>query len=388
MNVVKLNRNDLSEMIKRAVNSLLSESVREEMGSIVADKEGVINEIVEYIVNEWERIKREGEEPADKDSYSFNDDPSKGGEVWTYPIIVPEEITEKLGIAEEFQLNVAIRNFTVGEDRLSYFGNSERGVEGTSYGGPDYSKFKKTKMKVTLGRIDLYVPAINGELQVRGLYSTLYHELNHNFTQLMIKIKNSDGKADSEISKINLFTQTKRASRNPHHTVQRELRPDQLRGFLQSMMYGKYVEEYKALNFLLYALWERTERNARAEAIYGDLTALKTTRETFSADYKKTEVYHQIEQFKDLLSKVKSVPPTENVWEYAANAINMSPRGGKQSMGDDFHKAVKERFISRTEQLIDILYRKAMKVAELYLQKHGPQREPTRLERYKQEHNK
>ena len=49
MNVIKLNRNDLSEMIRRTVNSLLSESVREEMGSIAASKENVINEIVEYI---------------------------------------------------------------------------------------------------------------------------------------------------------------------------------------------------------------------------------------------------------------------------------------------------------------------------------------------------
>ena len=57
-------------------------------------------------------------------------------------------------------------------------------------------------------------------------------------------------------------------------------------------------------------------------------------------------------------------------------------------MGDSFHKVVKERFIARTEQLIDILHRKAMKVAELYLQKHEPKKEPTRLERYKQEHNK
>ena len=51
MNIIKLNRNDLSEMIRRAVNSLLSESVREEMGSIAAGKENVIGEIVEYIVN-------------------------------------------------------------------------------------------------------------------------------------------------------------------------------------------------------------------------------------------------------------------------------------------------------------------------------------------------
>ena len=388
MNVIKLNRTDISEMVKRAVNSLLSESVREEMGSIAADKEDVINEIVEYIANEWERIRMEGKEPVDKDSYTFNDDPSKGGEIWTYPLIVPEEITEKLGIAEKFQLNVAIRNFTVGQDRLSYFGNSERGVEGTSYGGEDYSEFKKAKMKVTLGRIDLYVPAINGELQVKGLYSTLYHELNHNLSQLMVKIKNSDGKTDSEISKINLMTQSKRASSNPHFTVQRELRPDPLRGFLQSMSYGKYMEEFRAINFILYGLWERTERNARAEAIYGELSAFKTTRDTFKEDYKKTELCFQIAQFKELLEKVKAVPLGENLWEYAARLINMKPRGEKESMSDDFHAVVRDRFVARTEQLIDILYRKGMKVAELYLQKHGPQKEPTRLERYKQEHNK
>jgi len=388
MNIVKLNRNDLSEMIRRAVNSLLSESVREEMGSIAASKEDVINEIVEYIVNEWERIRMEGEEPADKDTYTFNDDPSKGGEIWTYPLIVPEEITEKLGIAEEFRLNVAIRNFTVSQDRLSYFGDSERGVEGISHFGDDYSKFKKTNMKVTLGRIDLFVPAINGELQVKGLYSTLYHEFNHSLSQLMVKIKNSNGKTDSEISKINLMTQSKRASANPHFTVQRELNPDPVRGFLQTMSYGKYMEEFRALNFILYGLWERTERNARAEAIYGDLSALKTTRDTFKEDYKKTELCFQIAQFKELLEKVKTVPLGENLWEYAARLINMKPRGVKQSMSDEFHAVVRDRFVTRTEQLIDILYKKGMKVAELYLQKHEPQKEPTKLERYKQKHNK
>lgn len=388
MNVIKLNRNDLSEMVRRAVNSLLSESVREEMGSIVADKEDVINEIVEYIQNEWGRIKRDGDEPVDKSTYNFKDDPNAGGEIWSYPIIVPNEITEKLGIADEFQLNVGINNFTVGKDREKDFGNSERGTEGTSYGGQEYSQFSRTKMKVSLGRIDIYVPAINGELQVKGLYSTLYHEFNHNYSQLAVKLKNMDGKTDDEIGQVNLMTQSKRANANPHFTTARELRPDPLRGFLQSMTYGKYMEEFRALNFLLYGLWERTERNARAEAIYGDLTALKSTRETFKEDYKKTDTYFQIEQFKELLEKVKGVPTGENLWEYAARAINMKPRGEKENMGDSFHKVVKERFIARTEQLIDILYRKAMKVAELYLQKHEPKKEPTRLERYKQEHNK
>ena len=388
MNVIKLNRNDLSEMIRRAVNSLLSESVREEMGSIAAGKENVINEIVEYIVNEWERIKREGEEPATKDTYNFNDDPSKGGNAWSYPLIVPEEITEKLGIAEEFNLNVIIINYTVDQDNLSYFGNSERGTEGASYADWKYSNFKKTKMKVSLARIDLQVPAINGELQVKGLYSALYHELNHNFSQLIVKIKNLDGKTDSEISNINLLTQSKRANANPHFTVQRELTPNMSRALLQSITYGKYEKEFRTLNFILYGLWERTERNARAEEIYGDLTALKTTRDTFREDYKKTDLYSQISQFKEMLEKVKAVPLGEKLWDYAARLINMKPRDGKEIMSDDFHAAVKDRFVTRTEQLIDILYRKGMKVAELYLQKHGPQKEPTKLERYKQEHSK
>ena len=47
MNIIRLSRKDLSEMIRRAVNSLLNESVSETMGSIVADKEDVIEEIVD-----------------------------------------------------------------------------------------------------------------------------------------------------------------------------------------------------------------------------------------------------------------------------------------------------------------------------------------------------
>ena len=89
-----------------------------------------------------------------------------------------------------------------------------------------------------------------------------------------------------------------------------------------------------------------------------------------------------------MLEKVKDVPLGEKLWDYAARLINMKPRDGKEIMSDDFHAAVKDRFITRTEQLIDILYREGMQVSVLYLQKHGPRKEPTKLERYKQEHSK
>ena len=388
MNIIRLSRKDLSEMIRRAVNSLLNESVSETMGSIVADKEDVIEEIVDYIRNKWEQIRKDGTPPYDKFEFNFKDDPDSGGEVWSYPVIVPEKITEKLGIAENFQLFVLINNFTIGEDKVGILGPADIGTEGSSYGGNDFDKFSKTTMKVKNGRIDLRVPAINGELKTGGLYSTLYHEFNHSFSNLSVKIKNSDGKTDDEISKINLLTQTKRANVNPHFVTQKHLSQDPMANFVQQAFYGSHLKEFKQLNYILYSLWERTERNARAESIYGDLSHMKSTRETFKEDYKKTDVYYVIEHSKELLDGISAVPPDSNMWSYAAIAINMKPRGGKDQSGKAFLKDVKERFISRTEELLDILYKKAMKVAEYYFQKHEPKKEPSRLERYKQEHNK
>ena len=53
MNVIKLNRTDISEMVKRAVHSILNESVSEVMGSAMAGKEEAIQNMVDYIEKEW-----------------------------------------------------------------------------------------------------------------------------------------------------------------------------------------------------------------------------------------------------------------------------------------------------------------------------------------------
>jgi hypothetical protein len=68
--------------------------------------------------------------------------------------------------------------------------------------------------------------------------------------------------------------------------------------------------------------------------------------------------------------------------------MNVRGKNKNRKNTESFYEKVKERFITRSEQLVDILYRKAMKVAELYFQRNGPKKEPTRLEKYKQEHNK
>lgn len=90
------------------------------------------------------------------------------------------------------------------------------------------------------------------------------------------------------------------------------------------------------------------------------------------------------------LDKLREVPAHSMVWDYAATMMNMNARGKNKDRKNTelFYEKVKERFITRSEQLLGILYRKAMKVAELYFQRNEPKKEPTRLEKYKQEHNK
>lgn len=385
MNVIKLNRTDISEMVRRAVRSIVNESVSEVMGSAMADKEGAIEDIVNYVKYKWARIQDENVKPNDTGEFGFNDEPGQGGKIDTYIVLMPSQLGEKLGLADKFDINVTIMNFKFDPKFLKYFGGNERGTEGISYnGGGIFNRFNKTTFRMMNGRIDLTVPAVNGELQTKDLHATLYHELNHSFTGLELKKKMST-LPDDELDQVNMTTMSQRKGNHPHIRVQKEMSPDFTRSFLNSITYGKYAEDHKAMNFIFYAIWEKTELNARAEAIYGDLKELHATRQSFKDLYPQTAVYRNIDELKTLLGNIKKVPSSSNIWDYAAETMNMKPRG---KLTNSFYEKVKERFISRTEELLNTLYKKAMKVAELYFQRHEPKPEPTRLERYKQEHNK
>jgi hypothetical protein len=362
----------------------VNESVSEVMGSAMADKEGAIEDIVNYVKYKWAEIQ-ENVKPIDTGEFGFNDEPGQGGKIDKYIVMIPSQLGEKLGLADEFDINVTIMNFKFDPKFLKYFGGNERGTEGISYnGGGIFNRFNKTTFRMMNGRIDLTVPALNGELQTKDLHATLYHELNHSFTGLELKKKMS-ALPDDELDQVNMTTMSQRKGNHPHLRVQKEMSPDFTRSFLNSITYGKYAEDHKAMNFIFYAIWEKTELNARAEAIYGDLKELHATRQNFKDLYPQTAVYRNIDELKTLLGNIKKVPSSSNIWDYAAETMNMKPRG---KLTNSFYEKVKERFISRTEELLNTLYKKAMKVAELYFQRHEPKPEPTRLERYKQEHNK
>lgn len=378
MPVIKLTHNDLNEMIRRAVHSILSESVKEVMGSAMAEKDDVIQELVDYIEAEWAKIKASGQSPAGVGTFSAKEG-TGSGKINNYVILAPDEITEKLGIADKFNLNIGINDFQVPEELLKLFGSNERSTEGTTYHGKDdtgafYGEFSKPTMRIKRSRIDLFVPAINGELQTDGLYSTIYHELNHNFTSLSIK-QQKLGKTDKngkpiDVDGLNPVTMSQRAKESPHFTVQRALNPDPMMDFLDSLQYGSDKEYRRMLNFLFYALWETTERNARAEEMYGSLQALHATRENFKDIYPQTTTYRNIAAYLELLNSLKDVPDSSNIWLYAADVMNMRQKGSRhKNTAKSFGQNVKERFIKHTEELLNKLYRKAMKVAELYFQR-------------------
>lgn len=373
MSVIRITRDDLSEMIHRVIRSMLNETVDEVMGSIVAEKEDAITDTIKYIELIWNYIKKEDFEPDKIADFGMFGQDTKVGKVYTYEIVLPNEITDKLGVAEDFTLKVTIKNYVFDvKGLIRYFGRSDRGTAGATYLSQK-ERFNKVKKIAKEREIELIVPAVDGELQVNGIYSTLYHELNHSFSHTQTKIKKADQLDDDELESVNLMTMTRRRN-NPHFTTQRELNPSPERILLQKTTYGPYSNLYMGLNYLFYGLWETTERNARAESIYGDLSAMKSTRESFvrNNEYKSTSAYEQIESFKELLRMLKDVPVDNPMWTYAARMMNMNPRGKNKEYDSHerkFLEAVKKRFITRSEELIKILYKKSMKVAELYFQR-------------------
>ena len=269
----------------------------------------------------------------------------------------------------------------VQEKDLAVFGAASRSCKGASYSGDEYNKYLRPAMKMMDGKIAMIIPAINGELQTQGIYSTLYHELNHNITNLRLHQKHDYLDYD-ELDSLDLTTMSRRGENGPHETVQDNMDPDPLSDYFNSLRYGGDKEAFRMLNHMFYAVWEITEMNARVEGFYGELRGLGATRENFKEMYPKTRMYYELNQYHEFLERLKKVPGSSTVWDYASEIMGMMPRDSRwtnrRTEFSEFCKVVKKRYIKRTEELLDEMYRKAMKVAELYFErKEAKNREGT-----------
>ena len=382
MATIKLTHNDINEMVRRTIHSILSESVIEAQGSIMAEKEDIIQEVVDYVVERWEEIKSTNEEPAQATSFNFDDGNGVrfSGVKKAYIILIPGKITKKFETAERLDLNVAVLDYAIPQQYLKYLGVNERATNGTTYAGPEFNKFVRTTMKTAKARIDLMVPSINGELQLQGFYGTLYHEFNHAASRLELQ-KQHKNLTDDELAGLHFATTTRRKDAPAQNIIRSTMNQSSvendplalLRAIFGNDEEQKIEELKKEISFVFYSIWETTERNARAEAIYGELQALNATRENFKTTYPKTELYYQIKEIEDSLDNLEKIQVPSRLWSYAGKVMNMNRRGKNDKPSaralTRYQEAVKERFLSRSRELLNILYRKAMKVAELYFQR-------------------
>ena len=359
MGVVCLTENDLRKMVQSTVSRVLCESADEVRGSMMAEKENEIGELVKYI-SQWYEQAKTGT-PHKTGSFRLPGTGEDSGIAKVYEFIVPTSLSAKLGISDNFEIFIHIIDYTVPKQYLGYFGFNERETTGRSFGGPDFTKFNKTTIKFEQSLIDLVVPSINGELQLRGLYATLYHELNHAGTTLNISKKAFAKGYDDMIGKSLPDAANKRSRGECRHgKIQISLSPpNPATKFIHQFNYGPDYEKFRAANFLLYSLWETTELNALAEEMYGELQHANITEDQFEEFYKGSSLCHAIKQSRELLNNVMEADDDSSIWNYIGYMIHEKSRG-----------RAKKRFAYWTSELIKKLYKKGMRIAKLYFDRH------------------
>ena len=347
MSVITLNESDLHRIIKNTVTRLL-ESTDEVSGVIMAGKEKEIESIVDYI-SAWWNI-RKNSKPDGVNGVSAGTETV--GTISFYEGFVDPKIVEKLGIAETHEMFFTIRDMHIDMGKYGHMVTfADRATGGASFGSDEYMDYQRPTMKFLKSRIELQIPAFNGKLELQGLYSSLYHELNHNMTNLRINQYGFYGRSLADMNR----------QRNPgkHITMMQSLNPDPWVEMGRQLYFGP--EEYdklRAMIFMVYALWETTERNARAESLYGELYHMKTTPETFERDFKTTDVNYCINQFNDFIKLGETIPDNSDIWHEVGMLV-----GGRDTKG------IKRKFLNRSRELTNMLYQKAMKVAKYYFSK-------------------
>lgn len=355
MSVIHLTENDIHRMVSDTVKMML-EGTDEKSGVIMYGKEDAVKEIVDFIVNYWEKCRGNAQYIWNSSGFAING--RKAGTVYRYIMYIPNSITKKLGVALNHEFEVTISDFVPDDERdLALFGHDERSTAGLSYGGGPYAKYLKAEMKFSRAAIDLNVPAVNGELQVRSLYSTLFHELNHNVTNLRINQKGFEGET--------LSSMNRRGNDDMRRTAVANSDPDPLQTMVNRTKFGGVgADILRAMNYMVYGLWVTTERNARVESLYGELWYMNTTPETFEEDFKESEAYHNYIQWNNFIQSAATFDNL-NIWREVAPII-----GYKSTDNIDLN-AVRNNFIRKSKQLNRLFYKKLMKVAKFYFQQRG-----------------
>lgn len=191
------------------------------------------------------------------------------------------------------------------------------------------------------GEIEIVCYMINDEFIDSTFKVSFFHEINHayeNYKRLLNYQKNSDLKEKNlyyKLNNINYIGKTK--------------------------LFNSSNEYDLAMGEILYRLWTDSERNALATHIYGDLDSMKSKKENFSKDLKKSSAYEIYFNLKNnCIPLINSLNDNE-LWQKYMQIL-----GFKYNYMNKDIDAFKKSFIKRSNILLNSLFHNIGKVASLY----------------------
>lgn len=188
--------------------------------------------------------------------------------------------------------------------------------------------------KLSYFDIEINALSIDKIVYTNFISSIIYHELTHAYQEYN-KLLKTDGGMHKELTLSNY---------------------DEIKHNLQSPGNNENIVLFDKIN---YALLNTTELNAYIAGVYGSLETLKSTRDKFNIDIKRTSAYNM---YKDIKTKYmpKLIALDDSYWDMFRN-ITYREKEYKESP-----QKFKQRFIKIVDQKLDELMKGIGKVASQY----------------------
>lgn len=274
------------------------------------------------------------------EKYYFNNGKDvKDLHVWIYDILVPNDITKKISFIEKLNFHVILKRVIVENIEAKIYEYLRNAGSGSNTSNKYDTINKDNQLKN--GEIEIVCYMINDEFIDSTFKVSFFHEINHayeNYKRLLNYQKNSDLKEKNlyyKLNNINYIGKTK--------------------------LFNSSNEYDLAMGEILYRLWTDSERNALATHIYGDLDSMKSKKENFSKDLKKSSAYEIYFNLKNNCIPLINSLNNSELWQKYMQIL-----GFKYNYMNKDIDAFKKSFIKRSNILLNSLFHNIGKVASLY----------------------
>lgn len=275
-----------------------------------------------------------------KERYYFNHGKNiKDLNVWIYDILVPDYITKKIDFIEKLNFHIILKRVMMEnvEDKIYDY----LSIAGSGSNASNKYDTINNNNQLKNGEIEIVCYMINDDFIDSTFKVSFFHEINHayeNYKRLLNYQKNNNLKEKNLYYKLSNINYKGKVN----------------------LLDSSNVYDL-AMGEILYRLWTDSERNSLATHIYGALDGMKSKRENFSKDLKKTNAYEIYFNLKNnCIPLINSLNDSE-LWQKYMQIL-----GFKYNYMNKDVDAFKRSFIKRSNILLNTLFHNIGKVASLY----------------------